>query len=95
MPDEERDKFRGEFRPVAERQVRRDLIIETIADRENLKATEADIDERVADVASKRNADPGQVYASLQKAGRLREIERSITEDKVFAWLMERNEVAS
>jgi hypothetical protein len=33
------------------------------------------------------------VYASLQKAGRLQEIEQSITEEKVFAWLMERNEV--
>jgi len=95
VPDEEKERFRGEFRPIAERQVRRDLIIETIADRENLKATEADIDDRVADVASKRGADPGQVYASLQKAGRLREIEQSITEDKVFGWLMERNEVGS
>ena len=85
MPDEEQERFRGEFRPIAERQVRRDLIIDTIAERENLKATEADIDDRVADVASKRGADPGQVYASLQKAGRLREIEQSITEEKVFA----------
>ena len=75
--------------------MRRDLIIETIAEREKLKATEADIDDRVADVASKRGADPGQVYASLQKAGRLREIEQSITEEKVFTWLMERNEVGS
>jgi trigger factor len=94
VPEEERDRFRGEFRPIAERQVRRDLIIETIAERENLKATEADIDTRVAEVASKRGADPGQVYASLQKAGRLREIEQSITEEKVFTWLMGRNEVA-
>lgn len=94
VPEEEGSRFRTEFRPVAERQVRRDLIIETIAERESLKATEADIDERVADVASKRAADPGQVYASLQKAGRLREIEQSLTEDKVFKWLMERNEVA-
>jgi trigger factor len=94
VPEEERDRFRAEFRPVAERQVRRDLIVETIAERESLKASEADIDERVADVASKRGADPGQVYASLQKAGRLREIEQSITEDKVFKWLTERNEVA-
>ena len=47
----------------------------------------------VADVASKRNTDPAQVYASLQKAGRLQEIERSITEDKVFAYLMERSTV--
>jgi trigger factor len=93
VPEEERDRFRTEFRPVAERQVRRDLIIETIAEKESLKATEADIDERVSDVASKRGTDPGQVYASLQKAGRLREIEQSITEDKVFKWLLERNEV--
>jgi trigger factor len=95
VPDAERDRFRSEFRAIAERQVRRDLIIETIAEKENLKASESDIDDRVADVASKRGADPGQVYASLQKAGRLREIEQSITEDKVFAWLMERNEVAT
>ena len=95
VPEEEREKFRAEFRPVAERQVRRDLIIEAIAERESLTATEADIDDRVAEVASKRGADPGQVYASLQKAGRLQEIEQSITEEKVFEWLTERNEIGS
>ena len=95
VPEDEREKFRAEFRPVAERQVRRDLIIDTIAEREGLKATEADIDDRVAEVASKRGADAGQVYAQLQKAGRLREIEQSITEEKVFAWLLERNEIGS
>jgi trigger factor len=93
IPDEERDRFTAEFRSVAERQVRRDLIIDTLAERENLKASEADIDERVADVARKRNSEPGQVYASLQKAGRLQEIERAITEENVFKWLMERNTV--
>ncbi len=95
IPEDDRDKFRSEFRPVAERQVRRDLIVEALAEREGLAASEADIDERVSEVASKRGADAGQVYASLQKAGRLREIERSITEDKVFNWLLERNEVGS
>ncbi|HVX38783.1 MAG TPA: trigger factor [Gemmatimonadaceae bacterium] len=95
VPEDERERFRGEFRPVAERQVRRDLIIDTIAEREGLKASESDIDDRVAEVASKRGADPGQVYASLQKAGRLREIEQSITEEKVFKWLMDRNEIGS
>lgn len=94
IPEEERQRFTAEFRPVAERQVRRDLIIDTIAERETLKATEADVDARVAEVAQKRSADPGQVYASLQKAGRLQEIERSITEENVFKWLLERNTVA-
>jgi len=93
IPEEDREKFAAEFRPVAERQVRRDVIIDTLAEREKLTATEADIDERVAEVASKRNADVGQVYASLQKAGRLQEIERAITEDKVFKWLLDKNTV--
>lgn len=93
IPEEERERFTSEFRPVAERQVRRDLIIDTIAETEQLKASEADIDERVAEVARKRNSDPGQVYASLQKAGRLQEIERAITEEKVFKWLLDRNTV--
>ena len=93
IPEDDRARFQSEFRPVAERQVRRDLVIETVAEREGLKATEADIDARVADVAEKRGANPSQVYASLQKAGRISELERSITEDKVFAWLLERNQV--
>jgi trigger factor len=93
VPEEERERFGTEFRPMAERQVRRDLVIDTIAERESLTATEADLDDRIAETAAKRGADPGQLYASLQKAGRLKELERTITEDKVFKWLLERNTV--
>jgi trigger factor len=93
VPTDESGRFADEFRAMAERQVRRDMVIDTLSEQEGLKATEADIDERIADVAKKRNQDPGQVYASLQKANRLSEIERSITEERVFAWLLERNTV--
>jgi trigger factor len=93
VPEGERERFATEFRPVAERQVRRDLVVDTVAERENLTATESDLDDRIAETASKRGADPGQLYASLQKSGRLKELERSITEDKVFNWLFERNTV--
>ena len=93
VPDDQREHFANEFRPMAERQVRRDLVIDTLAEREKLVASESDIDDRVAKVAEERGADPGKVYASLQKAGRLREIERSITEDKVFGWLLTQNTV--
>jgi trigger factor len=95
VPEGEKERFTTEFRPMAERQVRRDLVIDTVAERESLTATEADLDDRIAETAAKRGADPGQLYASLQKAGRLKELERSITEDKVFKWLMERNTIES
>jgi trigger factor len=93
IPEADRQRFADEFRPVAESQVRRELIIETIAEREGLAASEAEVDERVSDIAARRNAPVAEVYSSLQKADRLREIERSLTEDKVFKWLLDRNTV--
>ncbi len=93
IPADEREKFSAEFTAMAERQVRRDLVIDTIAEREKLAASEKDVDDRVAEMAAKRGADTGQVYAALQKAGRIREIERGITEDRVFEWLLGRNTV--
>jgi trigger factor len=94
IPEAERERFATELRPMAERQVRRDLVIETIAEREGLAATEADLDERIARIAEQRGANPGQIYASLEKTGRLKEMERGITEDKVFDWLLQRNEIS-
>lgn len=93
IPNEERERFAGQFMPTAERQVRRDLVVETLAEREKLAAEEKDIDDRISEMASKRNTDPGKLYAQLQKAGRIKELERSITEDRVFKWLFERNTV--
>lgn len=93
IPAEERDRFSTEFKAMAERQIRRDLVIETIAEREKLEATEKDIDDRLTEQAEKRGVNPGQLYAQLEKNGRLKEIERSLTEENVFKWLLERNEV--
>jgi trigger factor len=93
IPKEERERFATEFRSMAERQIRRDLVIETIAEREGLAASEKDIDDRITEQSEKRGVNPGQLYAQLEKSGRLKEIERSLTEDKVFQWLLEKNEV--
>ncbi|HEV7837818.1 MAG TPA: trigger factor [Gemmatimonadaceae bacterium] len=95
VPKDQREKFAGEFKAMAERQIRRDLVIETIAEKEGLAATEKDIDDRIAEQAEKRSMNPGQIYAQLEKSGRLKEMERSITEDKVFKWLLDRNDVST
>ncbi|WP_396214440.1 trigger factor [Gemmatimonas sp.] len=95
VPDAQKQTFANEFMPMAENQVRRDLIIDTIAERESLVASAADVDARVEELAKARNADPGQVYAQLQKQGRLQEIEREVTEERVFGWLLEKNPVTA
>lgn len=93
IPEEEIVKFSDEIRGMAERQVRRDLILDTIAERKKLAASEGDVDDKVAELAAKRGMEPGALYASLQKAGRLRELERSITEERVFSWLLAKNTI--
>ena len=95
VPEGDTEKFTAEFFPMAERQVRRDMVIDTIALKEKFTATEKDVDDKIAELAKKRGLKVGELYASLQKAGRLKEIERSITEDRVFDWLLARNTVES
>ena len=93
IPDDQADKFAAEFVSMAEAQVKRDLLLEHIAERHDLKATEEDIDERVEKIAKARDMEPGKVFASLQRENRIKELERSITEEKVFAYLLEQSPV--
>jgi len=88
VPEEQRGRFAGEFRPVAEAGVRRDLIIETVAEQKGLAASGDAVASRVAEVARRRGETPAAVRAALDKAGRLRELERSITEENVFTFLL-------
>ena len=87
------EKFEAQFHDIAEAQVRRDLIIGAVVDKEKLQATEAEIDERIGALAAARNVPAGDLYAQLQKSGRLSELEHSITEDKAFTWLLSQSTV--
>jgi len=93
VPHEKEPEFAAQFQPVAEAQVRRDLVLAAVAETQSLYATEADVDARIAAMAEARNVPAGQVYASLQKAKRLPELERAITEDKVFGYLLQQSTV--
>ena len=94
VPHEKAEAFYQEFRPVAVAQVRRELVLTTVAERQSLKATEADLDARIARIAEQRKSTPAQVYASLEQAKRLAELERSVTEEKVFTWLLSQSTVS-
>lgn len=88
IPHEQFEHFSTQFRPVAMQQVRRDLVLSAAAEQQSLRATEAELDQRINRVAEARGVSPAEVYQSLQQANRLGELERSITEEKVFAFLL-------
>ena len=95
VPDDQLERFTSEFRPIAERQVLRDLIIDHVAKDADLAATEADVDERIEELARRRDTEPAKLYASLQKSKQLPEIERGLTEERVFTHLIEQSEVVN
>jgi len=93
IPEDQWEKFSQEFRTLAEAQVRRDLVLDTVVEKQHLKATEAELDARIQELAARRGMPAGELYASLEKAKRLRDVERSITEEKVFAFLLSQSTV--
>ena len=92
-PQEQLGVFEQQFHPIAESQVRRDLILDAVVEANGLRATESDLDARIGEMAAARGVDAGQIYASLQKANRLQELERALTEEKVFAFLLQQSTV--
>jgi len=87
------EEIRASIRPEAERAVKRILMVEHVAHTQTLTANDDDIDARVQEIAEKNNSTPAQVYASLQKAGRLEMLEREITEGRVFEFLKGQSEI--
>jgi len=93
IPEDRLREIREQLRPEAERAVKRILVVERIAETQNLAAGEDEIDARVEEIAAANDSTAAQVYASLQKAGRLESLERELTERKVFDFLKEQSQI--
>ncbi|MDQ3223241.1 MAG: trigger factor [Gemmatimonadota bacterium] len=93
VPQEQLPAFEQQFHQIAEIQVKRDLALDALVEAHGLRATEADLDERINTMAATRGVPAGQIYASLEKSKRLAELERAITEEKVFDFLLKQSTV--
>lgn len=93
VSEEQLPAFEQQFRQIAENQVKRDLALDALVETHGLRATEAELDERINTMAGARGVPAGQIYASLEKSKRLGELERAITEEKVFDFLLKQSTV--
>jgi trigger factor len=93
IPEDRLPEFAQEFRPVAEAQVRRDLILDWVVEHHGLRATAAELDARLQEVAGRSGKTAAELRASLEKAKRLRDLERGLTEEKVFTFLVSQSTV--
>ncbi|HUF34855.1 MAG TPA: hypothetical protein VMN37_02845, partial [Gemmatimonadales bacterium] len=93
IPPEQLPQFEQQFHTIAEAQVQRDLVLDAVVEAQGLRATEAELDARIGRLAEARGVPAGEVYGQLQKANRLGELERAITEEKVFGFLLSQSTV--
>lgn len=88
LEPEKLEELRKELRPASEFAVRRELLVERIVNEHGLRASEQEIGERVKEIARQTGQSPSAVRSRLRKSGGLDNIERGLTDAKLFAFLM-------
>ncbi len=86
---EEEERFRGEYRPLAERRIKRDILLDSIARAESVTVTDEEIDQALRGAAEGEGAPPEteRVLRSPEHRDRAR---AHLTERKVFGLLREK-----
>jgi trigger factor len=84
---------RESLAPHAERQIKEEMILDAIIDREELRPGEEEIEARIAELAERSGSAPGAVRRQLVKEGQLESLRRSIAVDRAFEFLKEQSEI--
>ena len=74
-------------RPAAEHAVRRMLVIDRVAEMESLRATEDDVNARIAEIAAQNEMQEAEVRRQLAQSGRLQALASDLMEKRVFEYL--------
>src|SRR5262249_43165456 len=81
-------RMRAELKGEAEEEARASILVHAIAEREGITVSDADVQKRIAELASSRNENPKKLRADLEKENRLRQIEGQIREQKTLDMLI-------
>ena len=81
-------KMRQEVRSEAEEEARGAILVQAIAEREGITASDADIQKRVAEIAAARQENPKKLRAELEQDHRIQQIRNQIVEQKTLDLLI-------
>jgi trigger factor len=82
------DDLREKMRPSAADEVRGQLLLEAIADKEGVTVTDEELQKHVDATAKARNIAPAKLRAEWQRDGRIDSITYSLRQDKVLDFLV-------
>jgi trigger factor len=82
------DDLRDKMRPAGADEVRGQLLLEAIADKENIAVTDAELTAHIDATAKQRNTPPAKLRAEWQRDGRIDNVTYSLRQDKVLKFLV-------
>ncbi|HEY5944516.1 MAG TPA: trigger factor [Kofleriaceae bacterium] len=89
IPDDLKDKMK----PAGADEVRGQLLLEAIADKENIVVTDAELGKHIEETAKARNMAPAKLRAEWQRDGRLDSVTYSLRQDKVLKFLVDNAQI--
>ncbi len=84
------ENFAKTYREMAEKQVKGELILDSIAEQENLTAEDAEVEEKIKSLAEETNSPLEQVEKYFENAQAKEGLKGQILSDKVIAMLLEK-----
>jgi trigger factor len=84
------DELREKMRPAGADEVRGQLLLEAIADKENIAVTDAELGKHIDETAKSRNMPAAKLRAEWQRDGRLDNVTYSLRQEKVLKFLVEK-----
>lgn len=88
-------EFRERQREAATATVKSTLVLDEIARREQIAATDEDLDAEIAKFAERSGRTVEAVRATLEKEGAISRLQLGIAREKTMAWLLEKAQIAS
>jgi trigger factor len=87
--------FRERQREASAETVRSTLVVDDVARRESIEATDEDVAAEIDRFAERAGRTPAAVRAQLEKDGALDRIRAGIRREKTMAWLIERAHIVN
>jgi trigger factor len=81
-------RMMADFREGAEQEARGNILVQAIAEREGITASDADVQKRIAELATARNESPKKLRADLEREQAIPQLEAQIREQKTLDMLI-------
>ncbi len=89
--DQDLEQLRQQMRPEAETAVKTELVLDQLAEKENIQVETEDLDKEIERLAQSYGQQPEQIKSALAGSGQMQSLEQAVLHRKVVDWLVEHN----